>query len=104
MSKVLKTDSLVMLNMINNNWKIPWDLLEIVEKIQRHIQDQQITVQHIYREWNQFADYIANITANEETNLTYEHFTQVPREGRQIINTDKALIPRLRIKTRPIIV
>lgn len=103
-SKVLETDSLVMLNIINSNWKIPWDLLEIVEKIQRHIQDQQITMQHIYREGNQLADYIANIAANEETNLTYEHFTQVPTEGRQIINTDKTLIPRLRIKTRPIIV
>lgn len=35
--KVLKTDSLAMLNIIKRNWKIPWELVEIMEEIRRHI-------------------------------------------------------------------
>lgn len=48
-TKTLETRSLVMLNIIKRNWRIPWEVIEIVEEIQRHIQQQVIDIQHIYR-------------------------------------------------------
>lgn len=91
-----------MLNILKRNWKVPWEVVEVFEENQRHIQQQNIHINHIYREGNQLVDYIANEAANEETSLKYEHFNQLPSRARQILNTDKAQVPALRIRTKPI--
>lgn len=35
--KILEIDSLTMFNIISSNWKIHWEIVEVVEEIQRHI-------------------------------------------------------------------
>lgn len=61
-------------------------------------------MQHIFREENQLADHIANLAANKGATLIYGDFKQVPKESRQIINTNKAQILLLRIKIKNITV
>lgn len=58
------------------------ELVEMVEEIQRLIQQQNISIQHIYREGSQLADHIANEAANEDTLLIYTNFSQLPRKAR----------------------
>lgn len=91
-----------MLNVIKRNWKIPSKVVKIVEEIQRHIQQQQIHIQHIYREGNQLVDFIANQAINDKTTLVYTHFHQLPKRSKQILNIDKAQIPMLRLRSKPI--
>lgn len=59
-------------------------------------------IQHIFREGNQLADYLANEAANEDRTLTYNSFNQLPKQGRQIININKTQIPTIKIRTRRI--
>lgn len=53
----LQTDSLVLKQMVTKKWKIPWDMIEIIEAIQSKVQAIQFEMMHVYREANMLADY-----------------------------------------------
>lgn len=98
--KILETDCLSIVNIINRNWKIPCEVAEMVEEIQEHIRRQHIQINHIFREGNKLAEYMANLATNESTTLVYNSFTQLSKEGHQIININKAQIPSIRIRIK----
>lgn len=100
--KTLETDSLVMVNIIKGNWMLLWVIIKIVEKIQKQIHHHNIHIQHIYREGNQLVDFIANQAADDEATLVYTQFQQLSKKAKQILNTDKAYIPNIMIKAKPI--
>lgn len=76
--KILETDSIIMVNMLRGTWEVPWEIAELVEEIQAQIQHQSIQVQHIFREGNRIADFLANQAAEEQTELIYKSFHQLP--------------------------
>lgn len=43
--------------MVTKKWKIPWDMIEIIEAIQSKVQAIQFEMMHVYREANMLADY-----------------------------------------------
>jgi len=90
-------------NMITRNWRIPWEIMEMIEDIHDIVIQLNVHVQHIFREANQLADYIANTTINKKDKHGYHHFSHLPSLGKKILNIDKQQIPTLRIKTRRII-
>lgn len=57
------------------------------------------TINHIYREENTLADYMANIAFQLEDITTFNSFQQLPSVGRKIVNMEKMQIPNLRIRT-----
>ncbi|WMV53847.1 hypothetical protein MTR67_047232, partial [Solanum verrucosum] len=59
--------------------------------------------QHIYREGNKLADYLANLAINSTKKKTFSSFQQLPSLGRKIINMEKAQIPSLRCCTKRIL-
>ncbi|KAK4722151.1 hypothetical protein R3W88_012384 [Solanum pinnatisectum] len=71
------------------------DIHAIVEQI-------NVQVQHIFREANQLADYVANTAINKEAKQVFFNFNQLPSRGRKLLNIDKHKIPLVRIKTRRI--
>ncbi|KAK4716559.1 hypothetical protein R3W88_014897 [Solanum pinnatisectum] len=89
-------------NIIQRIWRIPWEIAKMIDVIIREVQQQQVTIKHIYREGNQMADYLANVAMNQEGMHTFRPFTELPRIGKCIINNDKAQIPNIRIKTKQI--
>ncbi|KAK4724387.1 hypothetical protein R3W88_027166 [Solanum pinnatisectum] len=48
----LETDSLVLKNIINKNWRIPWELVEIMEDIHNMLGKITLKVRHIFKEAN----------------------------------------------------
>ncbi|WMV44204.1 hypothetical protein MTR67_037589 [Solanum verrucosum] len=58
---VIKTDSLTLKNIIQQIWRVPWEIAEIMDEIIREVQQQNVTVQYIFRDGNQMEDYLANI-------------------------------------------
>lgn len=74
---------------MNGGWGVPWEVADMVEEIQQQIHKQHIHIQHIFREGNQLANYIANLAKGEGTTIVYKEFKQVPKQGRQIININK---------------
>lgn len=98
----LETDSLSLKNMISRDWKIPWELAERLEEIQKIINLMNVQVKHIFREANQLADFNANTTTDKEDKQQYEHYSQLPSMGRRLVNIDKQQIPSIRVKTNKI--
>ncbi|WMV24639.1 hypothetical protein MTR67_018024 [Solanum verrucosum] len=99
----LETDSLVLKNMIYRNWRIPWELAEIMDDIHDMLGKITVNVQHIFREKaTQLADFIANSAINTEGKQIFLNFQQLPSRGRKLLNIDKLQVPSFRIKTRRI--
>lgn len=98
----LGSDSLVLKNMITRSWKIPCDLVEMMEEIHDMVGKVTVQVSHIFREANQLADYIANSVINKEEIKTFQNFIHLPSLGRRILNIDKQQIPSIHIKKRRI--
>lgn len=82
----LETDSLVPLNMIFRNWRIPWDLVERLEDIQEMFKQMHVRIHHIFREANKMEDFIANTTSEKEEKQKFHNFIQLPSMGRWILN------------------
>jgi len=99
---ILEMDSLVLKNMITNQWRIPWAYAEKIEDIQRSITSRQVHVKHMFREANNLADYLANASLDQTETVQAHGFYDLSSKGRRIINTEKHKIPSLRIKTRRI--
>ncbi|KAK4724055.1 hypothetical protein R3W88_026834 [Solanum pinnatisectum] len=78
--------------MIENQWKVPWELIEIIEDIRVKLQSLQGNIIHIFREGNTVADALANEVIE----------AQNTKDIRSQINMEKSQIPNLRIRTRRI--
>ncbi|KAK6773985.1 hypothetical protein RDI58_029224 [Solanum bulbocastanum] len=87
---VIEMDSLSLMKMILKTWRVPWEIAEILEYIIREVQQQQVTIKHIYREGNQIADYLANLAIDQTEIQDYENFVELPKIVNRIINMDKA--------------
>lgn len=62
-----------------------------------------VQIQHIFREANHLADYIANTTMDQEGIQQFHSFSQLASMGRKILNMDKSGVPTIRTKTRKIL-
>lgn len=57
---ILQADSLTIKHMLAEEWKVPWELIEIVGTSQQLIQQFEVKLTHVYREANMLADFIIN--------------------------------------------
>ncbi|WMV19389.1 hypothetical protein MTR67_012774 [Solanum verrucosum] len=90
------------MKMILREWKIPWEILDILEEAKQIVKQNKFEVQHVYREGNLLADVIANSAYIKSEVQKYKKFEQLLANCRRILNMDKAQIASLRIKTRKI--
>ncbi|KAF3617994.1 putative non-specific lipid-transfer protein AKCS9-like [Capsicum annuum] len=58
---ILETDSLVMVNIINGDWEVPWTVSMEVKTINRIKSVISVRVQHSLREGNTLADFFTNL-------------------------------------------
>lgn len=98
----METDSLTLERMIEKQWKVPWELIEIIEDIRVKSQSLQGNIIHIFREGNTVADALANEVIEAQNTKEYHCFQDLPVSIRKQINMDKSQIPNLRIRTQRI--
>ncbi|KAK4724581.1 hypothetical protein R3W88_027360 [Solanum pinnatisectum] len=97
---IVETDSLGITKMLRQEWRIPWGIQEIQE-LQQHA---QAHIQHVFREANNLADKLANEACDLEGKIQTQTYQQLSGACKGILNTDKAQISSLRIRTRKITV
>ncbi|MCD7459576.1 hypothetical protein HAX54_041345 [Datura stramonium] len=61
-------------------------------------ENENVMVQHIYREGNTLADYFANLVVHFVGTVKYNTNQEVLAEGKKIIIMEKNQIPNLRIR------
>ncbi|KAK4716640.1 hypothetical protein R3W88_014978 [Solanum pinnatisectum] len=99
---IMETDSLTFKKIIEKQWKVPWELIEIIEEIRIKLQSLQGKITHILREGNIVADSLANEVIEAQNTKEYHSFKDLPASIRKQINMDKIHIPNLRIRTQRI--
>lgn len=95
----IQTDSLALKYMLDGLWKVPWELVELIEHTQQIMQKLVVSIIQIFR-----ADFIVNEAFKHEEKLQSHNLLQLPTTARGIINTNKNQTPVLRVRTRPIAV
>ncbi|WMV60306.1 hypothetical protein MTR67_053691 [Solanum verrucosum] len=63
---IMQTDSMLMNKVLTGEWAIPWNIADTVEEIKACLEGKQLNFQHIMREGNQLADYLANKAIEED--------------------------------------
>lgn len=91
-----------MKRIIENQWKVTWELIENVEEIRGMLQAVQGEITQIFREGNLVADALTNKVIELQESKEYRRFIEIPVAIRRCINMDKIQISNLRIRTRKI--
>lgn len=57
--------------MLKGEWRIPWDIIEMVEEILHMLHNMQADLYHTFKEGNQLADYLADHAIEQEEKLQF---------------------------------
>lgn len=75
---VIKTASLTLKNLIQQTHKVSGEITEFTNEIIREIQQENVTIQYIFRENNQIADYLANLVIISTDKEEFSGFAKLP--------------------------
>lgn len=94
---IIETDSLVLKNIIEKVWEIPWKIIIILEEIWRLMMGKTVVFNHIFREGNKVADHLANL-ALDEGPVIANNFQELEVGSKRLVNSDKLKEPYLRVR------
>ncbi|XP_060202495.1 uncharacterized protein LOC132630930 [Lycium barbarum] len=95
---VIEVDSLLLVRAIQGKTKVPWNIPQIVKWIQGLLELHQIQIRHCFREANQAADKLAQISHSHIHAIVYNEYQALPRQVRGIINMDRWGLPSIRAR------
>ncbi|XP_060182163.1 uncharacterized protein LOC132611812 [Lycium barbarum] len=93
----IETDSLLLRNIIQMTWEVPWQIVTMVEEIWKLMEGKTVVIEHIYREGNKLADHLANL-ALDNGDVLFNSFQEMDCQGKRIVSSDKLQLPYLRIR------
>jgi len=71
---IMETDSLVIRKIIDGEWATPWCISVEVRKLKQIMNNYKILFQHVQREGNTIADFLANLAFSFVGTLTFQPF------------------------------
>lgn len=89
----IETNSLVVRNIIQRQWIIPWEITERVEKIIMIMQLLDACIVHTFREDNTLADALAKQVVESQGTEMYMDFQELPANMKRNVYMDKAQVP-----------
>ncbi|XP_070034275.1 uncharacterized protein [Nicotiana tomentosiformis] len=95
---IIKTNSLVLKTITEGQWAVPWSINKELKKINKIKGQFNVILQHVFREGNAVADFLANLVFSFAGTLEFKSFYDFPVAARSLINYDKSQIPNLRIR------
>nr|XP_016451963.1 PREDICTED: 14.7 kDa ribonuclease H-like protein [Nicotiana tabacum] len=95
---IIETDSLVMKKIIEGEWEISWNIGKEVKKIKEIKKNYNVIFQHVLREGNTVADFLANLVFSFTGAIQFHSFSEMPSAGRRLINLDKSKTPNFRVR------
>lgn len=87
-SVIIESDSQVIIDMINNKMKIPWQMQQIISNIINSSKNLNCSFVHIYREGNMAADCLANIGERSKMFMTFNNANSLPNMVKAFITMD----------------
>ncbi|XP_009794683.1 uncharacterized protein [Nicotiana sylvestris] len=95
---ILETESLVLKKVIGGEWDPPWCIVAEVQKIKEIRDHFNVIFQHVLREGNIVADFLASIVFSFAGSTQFHSFSELPSAGRRLLNLEKSQTPNLRAR------
>lgn len=89
---------MVLKKCIEGEWEIPWTIKAEVQKIVEIKAHFNVMFQHVFREGNKLADFIANTTFYFVGTISFHSSNDLPNVGKTLIIQDKEQLHNLRIR------
>lgn len=96
----LEIDSLLVVNMVLDQCKIPWKLHKDITLIQKIVRQHNIKVMHYYREGNGVADILSKHANSVTRSVIYTNENDLPPEIRDVVRVDRIQVPAFRLKAK----
>ncbi|KAK4721460.1 hypothetical protein R3W88_011693 [Solanum pinnatisectum] len=84
MQVCLETESEVLIKILTRIWKVAWSIAVVIEDIWGFSQECQVQIQHVYREGNTLADYLANLAFFNPGRIVYNSFAELPSQAKKL--------------------
>ncbi|XP_060195042.1 uncharacterized protein LOC132624254 [Lycium barbarum] len=97
---MVESDSLMVINMIKEKLKPPWQLTEIIVKIQRLTRHGDFEFKHIYREGNSTADLFANLGEDSKTSTIFTEASLLPAKVIALMKLELDGLPNFRFRSK----
>jgi len=91
-------DSLLLVKCINGEWKMPWRLDKSIQEAQQIVESHGFITSHCFREAKKPTDILASMSYSVDAIHDFNSFSDLPREVRGLINTDKWELPSFRMQ------
>lgn len=96
----IESDSMIIINMINDQNKINQHILHITSRINNLKKQGNFKFQHCYREVNNLADYLANLGERQKQNSLFTQDLALPNGAKSWLKNDMEGIPNFRIRAQ----
>ncbi|WMV55670.1 hypothetical protein MTR67_049055 [Solanum verrucosum] len=97
---IIESDSLLTIHMINGNISTSWLLKYEIKKIQAMNAEGHIQFNHIFREGNSTADFLANLAEFKKYNSFFTTAINLPMQIISTLKNEKKRGPNFRIRVR----
>ncbi|PHU20008.1 hypothetical protein BC332_11159 [Capsicum chinense] len=97
---IIEDDSQIIIDMINNKMKPPWQIYYIIDHIIQLSSKVNFIFVHTYREGNKLADLLANYGESIPGNIIMNSVNLLPDFVKAFLNLEKLGIPNFRFKTK----
>ncbi|OIT07102.1 hypothetical protein A4A49_24098 [Nicotiana attenuata] len=94
---IVESDSLMLVNIINNKVRPPWQIHSIMAQIGQLIQKGSFLFVHIFREGNVIADQMASLGEKVRNQIAFTEDLSLPRQVRAYLKQEHDGFPKFQI-------
>lgn len=97
---IVESDSMLIVNLVNQRMKPPWQLTQIIEQIREVTETGNFLFVHIFREGNAIADHLAKLGESSKTFHIFNQVVSLPMKIRASLKLDQDNMPNFRFRQK----
>ena len=95
---IIETDSQILMNMVKDQFKCSWKYWPLIYQLHQLLHALKFEINHIYREANSVADFLANQGVEDRADKEYVSASMLSAEGRNLLLQDQLQLRSLHRK------
>lgn len=97
-SIIAEADSKLVTSCLTENSATPWRIAQEIEEIKKLLHEENVKVQHYFRETNRVADKLAIISHIHQQHLIFTRYEEFPRQVKALMKLDRWELASFRVR------